>query len=76
MVKLIDEHREELIDLCRKYYVKKLEVFGSAATGEFGQSSDIDFLVEFDSEANPHRFDNFYFIRQVNQTRRQIYASA
>ena len=102
MVSIIDEHRKELINLCRKHYVKKLDVFGSAVTDDFSQSSDIDFLVEFDSEVNNRRFDNFfelhraledlfdrsidlvepgglnnpYFIRQIEQTRRKIYAAS
>jgi len=101
MVSLIDKYRKALIDLCQKHHVRRLDVFGSAATGDFDKSSDIDFLVEFDSKINPRRFDNYfdlhraleqlfarridlvepgglrnpYFIRQVNQTRRQIYVS-
>ncbi len=49
MVKLIKEHFEELEGLCRQYHVKRLEVFGSALTGEgFDPAkSDLDFLVEF-----------------------------
>jgi hypothetical protein len=44
MVSLIDKHREALVALCRKYHVEKLDVFGSAARGDFVKSSDIDFL--------------------------------
>lgn len=48
MIRLLEERREELAKLCRKYGVAKLEVFGSATTGEFDPAkSDIDFLVEF-----------------------------
>lgn len=102
MIDLIDKYRNALNDLCRKHHVRKLDVFGSAATGDFSKSSDIDFLVEFDSEVAKRRFDNYfdlhraleqlfarpvdlvepgglrnpYFIRQVNETRRQVYASS
>ncbi len=102
MVSLIDKHREALIALCRKYHVERLDVFGSAAMGDFVKSSDIDFLVEFDNKVTQCRFDNYfdlhraleelfarpidlvepgglhnpYFIRQVNQTRKQIYAAS
>ncbi len=102
MVSLIDKHRKALMDLCRKYHVKRLDVFGSAARDDFVKSSDIDFLVEFDSEVTQRRFDNYfelhralerlfarpidlvepgglrnpYFIHQVNETRRQIYAAS
>jgi len=38
---------EELSELCRRFNVKRLEVFGSAATGAFSDSSDLDFVVDF-----------------------------
>ena len=49
VVELIKEHYEELERLCRQYHVERLEVFGSALTGEgFDPAkSDLDFLVEF-----------------------------
>jgi hypothetical protein len=48
MVGLIEEHRAALVALCRQSRVARLEVFGSAATGQdFGAESDVDFLVEF-----------------------------
>lgn len=45
----IAEKREALAALCRRYGVKRLEVFGSAARGvDFDPNkSDFDFLVEF-----------------------------
>jgi predicted nucleotidyltransferase len=49
MVSLIEEHFEALEQLCAQYKVQRLEVFGSASTGEKfdPQESDLDFLVEF-----------------------------
>lgn len=45
---LIESHRDALADLCRRYDVRRLELFGSAARGDFDlRSSDLDFLVEF-----------------------------
>jgi uncharacterized protein len=42
-------HREELRSLCRRFHVRRLDVFGSAARGDFDPArSDLDFLVEFD----------------------------
>ena len=48
MVKLIDDKQNELMELCSRFGVRTFEVFGSAAqdTG-FGDTSDLDFLVEF-----------------------------
>lgn len=48
MIALIEDHQKELEELCRRYGVARLEVFGSASTGDFDPArSDVDFLVEF-----------------------------
>ncbi len=48
MIQLIEDKREAIEVLCRKYRVAKLEVFGSAAEDTFDpKSSDVDFLIEF-----------------------------
>lgn len=48
MIDLVERHRAEVEELCRRHHVAKLEVFGSAVTGEFRpEASDLDFLVEF-----------------------------
>ncbi len=49
MIPLISQHSDELAEICRRHHVKRLELFGSAAGGDFDpDTSDIDFLVEFD----------------------------
>ena len=51
MIDLLAQHREAIADLCRKYGVRKLELFGSAASGDFDPArSDVDFFYEFDSD--------------------------
>ena len=47
---LIDQHRAEITTMCRRYGVRRLEVFGSAAreTDFDPLESDADFLVAFD----------------------------
>jgi hypothetical protein len=61
MVQAIEQNKDELIAICRKYHVCELDVFGSAATGDFDeQASDIDLLVTFDSSVKANRFDNFF----------------
>jgi uncharacterized protein len=42
---------ETIAEICRKYSVKELAVFGSAARGEMRPDSDVDILVEFQPEA-------------------------
>ena len=46
---LVLEHRDAIAELCQRYRVRRLEVFGSAAQGtDFDPDhSDVDFLVEF-----------------------------
>jgi len=41
----IDPNR--LAELCRRYYVKRLEIIGSFARGDAGSESDLDILVTF-----------------------------
>jgi predicted nucleotidyltransferase len=44
------QHQQALEQLCRHYHVRRLELFGSAATGQDRPGeSDLDFLVEFES---------------------------
>jgi len=49
VISLIEENREVLKDLCKKYKVRRLELFGSALTDKNfdTETSDLDFLVEF-----------------------------
>ncbi len=39
--------REPLSDICRRYGIVRLALFGSALTDDFGPESDVDVLVEF-----------------------------
>lgn len=46
MIGLLEEKRTAIADLCKRYHVRRLDVFGSAAAGPFDpQESDVDFLV-------------------------------
>lgn len=45
--------REQLEELCRRYHVSKLSVFGSTLRGEAGPDSDLDLLVEFEKGKTP-----------------------
>ena len=51
MIDEIRSHRRELQALCRRFQVRRLDLFGSAARGDFDHArSDVDFLVEFDRD--------------------------
>ncbi len=61
MISIVKERQEELRALCAKFHVKRFEIFGSAATGQFDPvKSDLDFLVEFE-EMTPADHANSYF---------------
>ena len=49
--------RGRLAALCRKYRVKKLSVFGSAARNAMTPESDVDLLVEFEPDGKTSLFD-------------------
>jgi predicted nucleotidyltransferase len=69
MIDLIERHRTDVDNLCRKYNVKTLELFGSAADGVWDPlTSDLDFLVEFQTLAPGRLFDNFFDLKDELQT--------
>lgn len=45
--------RAKVAALCRKFHVRRLGLFGSAARGELAPESDIDLLVEFEAGKAP-----------------------
>ena len=60
MLPLIEANRSELQALCRRFNVRRLDLFGSAASGEFDPNqSDLDFLVEFFPESTMGPFRQY-----------------
>ncbi len=52
----LTDHHAEVAALCARFGVQRLELFGSAARGEFcSGSSDYDFLVQLDPAADGSR---------------------
>ena len=49
--------RKALAAVCRKYGVKKMSLFGSAARNELRPDSDVDLLVEFKRSSKTSLFD-------------------
>jgi len=49
----IEVPRKELAAICRRYKVKKMSLFGSAARGDMRPDSDVDLLVEFKPMEGP-----------------------
>jgi len=52
MLSSIETHRDQIIELCRRFHVRRLELFGSAARGsDFDPTrSDVDLLVTYDPD--------------------------
>ena len=65
MIAAITSHREELAALCRRFHVRRLDVFGSAARGDFDPAcSDLDFLVEFEPLQPGAYVDAFFGLKE------------
>jgi uncharacterized protein len=62
MHRLIARRRTEIGALCRRYGVRRLEVFGSAARGtDFDPSrSDADFMVDFEQRSDLRPLEQFF----------------
>ncbi len=65
MLKLIDTQTAEIAALCRRFHVRRLELFGSAARDDFDpERSDVDFLVEFEPRHRLHAFDDYFDLKE------------
>ena len=61
MVPFVRGRADELASLCRRYRVRRLDLFGSASSERFdAQCSDLDFLVEFESQAVDGYSDRYF----------------
>ena len=59
---IVSERKQDLARLCEERRVERLDVFGSAVTGDFDpETSDLDFLVTFQESAA----DGDAFKRQI-----------
>lgn len=58
---LINDNIHKLFALCRKHKVRKLYAFGSILTPAFNDQSDVDILVDFNSEIDHNTYADNYF---------------
>ena len=49
----IEVDREQVAEFCRRHHIRRLALFGSVLTDEFGPESDVDVLVEFEDGHTP-----------------------
>jgi len=55
-MKITAEQQQRIDALCLRYRVRRLRMFGSAATGDERPDSDVDLLIEFVSGQAPSAF--------------------
>jgi len=49
----IDIPRNQVAELCQRHHVRRMSLFGSVMRDDFGPSSDVDVLVEFEAGNEP-----------------------
>ena len=59
-MKIINQHSDQIKQLCSSNKVKSLFAFGSAITGDLKPDSDIDLIVEIE-EDDPISYSDYYF---------------
>lgn len=66
MLPLIESHRAGIAELCRRFHVRRLDVFGSAArVTDFDPArSDVDVLVSYDPTA-PSDLGEYFDLRDA-----------
>ena len=62
-MKKIQIHQNAIAQLCKKYNVEKLYVFGSILTEKFNDNSDIDFIVKFHQLDLSKYADNYFDLK-------------
>ena len=69
-MKLIELNLPRIFELCKRYRVRTLAVFGSILTDRFNDNSDVDLLVTFEPHDpdNPGDFDcvsNYFGLKEA-----------
>lgn len=62
MIALVEDNRAAIVELCERFEVRRLALFGSAAKGTFDPAtSDLDFVVDYFDWGSGifHRFFGF-----------------
>ncbi|MBO9681327.1 MAG: nucleotidyltransferase domain-containing protein [Flavisolibacter sp.] len=54
---IIARNKDQIHSLCKKYFVKRLYLFGSALTDSFHKESDFDFFYEINDIKEKKGFD-------------------
>jgi len=61
----VQEKLPQIVDLCRRYHVRRLDLFGSATGDRFDPGrSDVDFVLEYLPEAKEHYPDVYFGLKE------------
>ena len=62
MLDVIERNRDRIAELCRRYGVRRLDLFGSAARGDDFDpaTSDVDLFYEFDDYDRSSLADDYF----------------
>lgn len=65
---LIASHRSSIVELCRRFGVRRLDLFGSATGPAFDtNASDVDFMVEFTDRRPEGAADRYFGLHDALQ---------
>lgn len=67
-MQIAPETQAQIADICRRYGVRRLRMFGSAALDTEGPESDVDLLVEFIPGRHPSGFALVDFQDELSTT--------
>jgi uncharacterized protein len=56
--------KPEIERICKGLPIRRLGLFGSVLTEEFGPSSDVDVLVVFDSDEKIDLFEKYFVLKE------------
>lgn len=68
-----DPYIEPVAELCRKYHVHRLYLYGSILTDKLGPKSDIDFYVEFQGRFKDNRHYKLRYISGLRCDLRKLF---
>lgn len=63
----VEMPREGIAAFCERNHIRKLSLFGSVLTPRFGDSSDVDILVEFEAGRGPGMFGIVRMERELSK---------
>jgi uncharacterized protein len=59
--------RDQIADFCQRNHVRRLALFGSVVREDFGPTSDVDILVEFEEGYTPGFFGLARMERELSE---------